>query len=338
MKASGVQAGFGTEVVFEAGCWILHEKSITQGGTEVTRRGGGHLTSAHGLNYIEVMAQSFPLGRRFLAWILDNLLIAVVTVGLVLVVGPNQCGLPSLIRELEKTSPEPKLEDLERSLQALSADEWQAVNQALADEVLPALESQWPGQVLDQIGVLLGPGELLQKILQSAFQRLTSSERLGSLSIESRRQLAGMLQKSQGYLEKMQLSDILALFWRLVQPLILLFCLVPLVWFFPEFLFGWSLGKLALGLRVGRRTREGIKPAGLMNGFFRWLVKGAGWWVFILGMMMELWIVLAVGAGLGLVLALGNFGIFNDSFQTLHDGLSGTVIVVKKELETSQTA
>lgn len=277
------------------------------------------------------MAKSFPLGRRILAWTLDNLLILGLTLGLVWWLAPQQLGLRPLVQGMERYAPNQGA--FQSSVESLTAAEWKAVDQAFVEEVLPAFGEYWPHDVWEQLSAALDPRLVLQQTFKRTFQRLSTSERLAELSASGRAELVKILLMMQRQFATLQFADFLGLFWLLLQPLILVFCLVPLVYFLPELFLGWSLGKLVLGLRLAFQSRDGAKPAGLGIRLWRWLVKGSGWWVSALGVVFGVWWAFAVGMGLGLVLALGNLGFLNDSFQTLHDGLSGTIIVIKNGLK-----
>lgn len=269
------------------------------------------------------MPSSFPLGRRLGAWFLDNLILLTLSGAALWFLVQRQTSLDTVLRSLNEPP----------GVSAAALQDWETLAPADQDtldgivrhKVLVALLQAWPNQFLDQLAVILDPGHTLGRALDDALHEVVNAPEWAELSDTARHDAARLVLTLQKILVNVGPNQVLLLVWRLVHPIVLVLALLPPVFFLSELLWGRSLGKALFGLAVVRQGLDGTQsPADPWVRVWRWSVKCSGWLVFAAGWWFDLWIVEAIGVGLGVILGLGGFGVFNDSAQSLHDGLSGT--------------
>lgn len=269
------------------------------------------------------MPSQFPLGRRLGAWVLDNLILLTLSGAALWFLVQRQTSLDTVLRLLNEPPgvSATALQDWE----TLAPTDRNTLDRIVRHQVLEALRRAWPNQSLDQLAVILDPGHTLGSALDTALREAGNASEWAELADTARHDVARMVQSLQKILADVGPDQVLLLVWRLVHPIVLVLALIPPVYFLPELLWGRSLGKALFGLTVVRQDRQGASfPAGLWVRAWRWTIKCSGWLSFAVGWFLDLWVVEAIGAGLGVILGLGGFGVFNDSAQSLHDGLSGT--------------
>jgi len=126
-------------------------------------------------------------------------------------------------------------------------------------------------------------------------------------------------------------------FVQIKRFLIFIVTLTPL-YFVLEVLIGRSIGKLLTGMVIVRQTKfQDYEEAKFFNLFVRWLIKCSEWLIFGIGLQLDLPEMLAFTNLVSLVINVGLLLVLRKSFQTLHDKLSGTGVVVKKLLNTENS-
>lgn len=89
---------------------------------------------------------------------------------------------------------------------------------------------------------------------------------------------------------------------------------------------------------IVRQTKfQDYEEAKFLNLFVRWLIKCSEWLIFGIG-QLDLPEMLAFTHLVSLVINVGLLLVLRKSFQILYDKLSGTGVVVKKLLNTENSA
>jgi len=90
---------------------------------------------------------------------------------------------------------------------------------------------------------------------------------------------------------------------------------------------------------IVRQTKfQDYEEAKFLNLFVRSLIKYSEWLIFGIGLQLDLPEMLAFTHLVSLVINVGLLLVLRKSFQTLYDKLSGTGVVVKKLLNTENSA